>query len=252
MIDSIVRASIGTIQYLVKDYFILNAIFNQNMDVNAEFQRTFEHNNVKDMKFLDSQVDGRAILVYNRDPAILSTEQRVARRQVYYDSVDTKKSEFRDFYIGDISINCKIGTNVPEALFIFESLYNIKLYGNKDVEVEISLTDKSPSKIVYNTNFGGITSLVSDNFEQVGQFWTTEFNIKLSGPILSPEVFDYPRILRIKDNYFVADSDKEFSLSNYEYTHQTDIHIDDSGKETGRSGKVYRDIDTIITRFPTQ
>jgi hypothetical protein len=137
MIDSIVRASLGTIQYLVKDYFILNTIFNQNMDVNVEFQRTFEHNNVKDMKFLDSQVDGRAVLVYNRDPVILSTEQRVTRRQVHYESSDIKKSEFRDFFIGDISINCKIGTNVPEALFIFESLYNIKLFGNKDVEVKI-------------------------------------------------------------------------------------------------------------------
>lgn len=251
MLDIIVKATSNSICNLFKDYFSILPVFSQDLNVDLEFQRTHELNQSQTIKFLNDDMDGRVLLLYNREPIDFSSIGKQVREKLWIQASDIKKVQIKEFVWAKIKINFKIVSNIREVIEIFE-LYNaIRLRRNIDIEIFFQFEDTLESvSFIYSTNFGNLTSFESYNLEKYGVLWTADVQAELDGPVISPESSYYPRILTIKKNFLILDyTNTLYSIDNYYKTSVDNYQLDNKGHVNKIIKTTIDDSLLIISRF---
>lgn len=253
MIDIVVRATSNTIAQIVEDYFELPAIFSQDLDVDTEFQRTHEFAQTGPMvKFMDPELDGRALLLFNREPIQISQLGRKRRETAWMVSAsDVSNAQVKEVVWAKITINYKIVSNIREVIEMFELFHAIKLERNTDIVVDILFEDALESiPLVYHTTANPITSFDLVGFEKHGMLWSADFSVDLEGLIFSPESFYYPRLLQTRTNFFVVNKDNiVYNLSNYIKTDVEDYVLNENGQVIRKETSNVDDSVLITSRF---
>jgi len=253
MLDILVKSVNSNLTSLFTDYYSIYTVYNNDLDVEKEFHRTNSIPSAQRIKFLD-ETDGVVLLAYKRSPLGASEigKQRHSGRLWSVSAADVSMAQTKDYFLGKFTINYKLLSNVREALEIFELIYNIKLKPSPDTSVSIRFEDTlQPLNFVYNTTFSDLSIFDPIQIEKYGSTWSIEFSVDINGVVISPESVYYPRLLKVKSNYFVASNGTEiFGLDeNYLWTHLKEYTLNSVGQVVNVETGIIDDSLVISSRF---
>lgn len=138
-------------------------------------------------------------VVYNRSAFELSdigANQRT--HQVILSSKDPKMLQIRDFLRLKFEVNAAFATQDVRHSDVFEMLYLTRFRSYTLLEIRIHDEGLSePLILKYDVQVNPIEAIEQSNEEALGSYWVLPFSLTIDGPVVSPEMIEYPRILQV-------------------------------------------------------